>query len=266
MKNNKQLNTTLHYAGIGSRETPANVLKLMQSLAHRLGELGYTLHSGGCVGADLAFESGANAGNFPTEIYLPWRGYENSTSNRYFIPESAFKLAEQFHPAWERCSFGARKLHARNGQIILGTNLDRPVDFVLCWHNGTGGTMQGVRIAKHYGIPVINLNDPTWREQITRLVKPSNDCCPDCGAPADVYDKQHGCSNCGYGYLNHEVPKANAWNSDAGAYISADEIYCNSFTKVENLAAALECDYNTAFDIVYNSAVIYDENETDNTL
>jgi ribosomal protein L37E len=93
-----------------------------------------------------------------------------------------------------------------------------------------------------------------------------DDCCPDCGAPASVYDKKHGCSNCGYGYPNHESPKANAWDSDARAHMSADEIYCNSFTKVENLATALECDYNTAFDIVYNSAVIYDENETDDAL
>jgi hypothetical protein len=40
----------------------------------------------------------------------------------------------------------------------------------------------------------------------------------------------------------------------------------NNFTKVENLAKALDCDYNTAFDMVYNSAVIYDENETDDAL
>lgn len=157
------------YAGIGSRETPADVLQTMSRIAQYLGEHNYTLRSGGCVGADTAFELGAKS--YSTEIYLPWRGYNNHLSNRYYIPDVAFKLAKEFHPAWERCSVGARKLHARNGQIILGTNLDNPVDFVVCWHNGTGGTMQGVRIAQSYGIPVINLNDPTWRAQLLRLIK-----------------------------------------------------------------------------------------------
>ncbi len=40
----------------------------------------------------------------------------------------------------------------------------------------------------------------------------------------------------------------------------------NKFTIVENTAKELNIDYNTAFDLVYCSDVIYDENETDDTL
>lgn len=39
-------------------------------------------------------------------------------------------------------------------------NLDSPVDFVVCWtKNGElkGGTALGMRIAKHYNIPIYNL-------------------------------------------------------------------------------------------------------------
>jgi hypothetical protein len=168
MCKSQNFSSNLTYAGIGSRETPANVLKLMERLAKRLNELGFVLRSGGCNGADLAFERGANSNT--SEIYLPWRGYNGSKSKHYYIPNCAFELAKSIHPAWDRCSGGARKLHARNGQIILGTHLDTPVNFVICWHNGTGGTMQGVRIAQRHNIPVINLNEPTWREQIARLV------------------------------------------------------------------------------------------------
>ena len=154
------------YAGIGSRETPANVLKLMTRVATRLAARGYTLRSGGCEGADIAFELGATS----KVIVLPWKNYNGSDSQHYHITADALALAASIHPAWERCSYGARKLHARNCQIILGQNLDQPVDFVVCWHQGTGGTMQGVRLAIQRGIPVVNLADPNWVQQIVDIL------------------------------------------------------------------------------------------------
>ena len=44
------------YAGIGSRETPIEVLELMTKASTWLGSKGYTLQSGGAIGADMAFE------------------------------------------------------------------------------------------------------------------------------------------------------------------------------------------------------------------
>lgn len=44
------------YAGIGSRETPMEVLELMTKASAWLGAKGYTLQSGGAIGADMAFE------------------------------------------------------------------------------------------------------------------------------------------------------------------------------------------------------------------
>jgi cell division GTPase FtsZ len=55
-----------------------------------------------------------------------------------------------------------RKLHARNAMIVLGKNLDDPVDFIICWTpggTGSGGTGQALRIARAYGIPVYDLGD-----------------------------------------------------------------------------------------------------------
>ena len=49
---------TKYFAGIGSRETPQDILKLMTKSAYRLEQLGYVLRSGGARGADKAFELG----------------------------------------------------------------------------------------------------------------------------------------------------------------------------------------------------------------
>lgn len=47
---------SMTYAGVGSRETPMEVLELMTEASVWLGAKGYTLQSGGAIGADMAFE------------------------------------------------------------------------------------------------------------------------------------------------------------------------------------------------------------------
>lgn len=47
---------TMRWTGIGSRETPLALLSKMTEVAEFLGKAGYVLHSGGAIGADMAFE------------------------------------------------------------------------------------------------------------------------------------------------------------------------------------------------------------------
>lgn len=142
------------YAGIGSRETPYNICCLMYHRAVALAKDGYTLRSGGTDEADTAFETGADHEKGLKEIWLPWSNHRGHNSPLIPTP-AAFELAAKFHPAWGRCSPAAKKLHARNSHIILGTDLKSPVEFVLFWTpdgKASGGTGQGLRIAQAYGI------------------------------------------------------------------------------------------------------------------
>lgn len=138
-----------YYAGIGSRETPPEICGYMTALAAWLGSVGYVLRSGGChEGADKAFELGAQA----KEII---KGFDST-------PESE-EIARRLHPAWHAVSNYARRLHGRNVQVVLGRNLDSPVDFVVCWTPGAqdiGGTRTGIVCARGKGIPVFNIADP----------------------------------------------------------------------------------------------------------
>ena len=142
----QSVTNNLLYAGIGSRETPRSILDLMTMIAIKLESLGYTLRSGGAIGADSAFESGVKS---LKEIFYDY----NATSE-------SIELASHYHPAWHNCRSGARKLHGRNSMIMLGRNLDTPVKFVICWTKDgkdTGGTGLGIRIAEHLRIPIFNL-------------------------------------------------------------------------------------------------------------
>ena len=165
------------YAGIGSRQTPPDVLSLMEALAARLAAHGWVLRTGLSPGADQAFYRGAMRGTGRVELYLPWDGFESGarldaegTSVRVLSGPSpaACELAPRFHPRWAELSDDARRLLARDGDQLLGAHLLDPVRIVACWTADGSldgerlfeeGTGQALRIAHHHGIPVLNLAD-----------------------------------------------------------------------------------------------------------
>jgi len=151
------------YCGIGSRKTPQNILMLFQDLAEQLAKMGYTLRSGGADGADLSFEIGCDRANGEKQIFIPWRGFNDSDSSYYDIPDEAFKIAKSFHPHWHYLKQGAQKLHARNSMQILDPELNDPALFVVCYSNPyKGGTSQALRIAKEYNVPIFNFIDKEY--------------------------------------------------------------------------------------------------------
>lgn len=153
------------YTGIGSRETPAEMLVFFSQLSFWLGARGWALRSGGAGGADSAFEQGATQAGGAREIYLPWRGFNGSASPLFSLANdaAAAQIAERIHPAWDRLSQGARKLHARNIYQVLGMNLATPSKFLLCWTPDAldkGGTRTAIVLAREHAIPVFNFADP----------------------------------------------------------------------------------------------------------
>ena len=153
----------MFYTGIGSRQTPKEVLDRMAHIGKEFANMGFTLRSGGADGADSAFERGCDMTNGSKEIYIPWEGFNNlSSSTGYKIGNNpdAYDIAANLHPAWNRCSQGARKLHTRNVYQILGTDLNTPSVLVVCWTpNGelSGGTAQAMRLAMQHNIRIVNL-------------------------------------------------------------------------------------------------------------
>ena len=149
---------TNYYTGIGSRNTPPEILSLMSKIAIFLSKKNYILRSGGARGADLSFSKSIDDNK--KQIFLPWKGFNNNYNHKYPIKEDAQKMAEEFHPAWENCSEGAKKLHARNCYQVLGYDLKAPSKFIICWTPGgklIGGTSQALRIALKNNIKIYNL-------------------------------------------------------------------------------------------------------------
>lgn len=178
------------YTGIGSRETPAEVVGVMEDAAYRLARIGFVLRSGKAAGADAAFQRGVqkyvsdmgyNFFQHFAEIYIPWKGFKggegliddgdislDSVDNRF--PEHAemrWDWVKEVHGGWDRLSQGARKLHERNVHQLFGEDLGNAYlsqsKFVLYYAPETkkgdpkGGTATCVNLAKKQGIRSLNL-------------------------------------------------------------------------------------------------------------
>lgn len=137
---------TKFYTGIGARGTPSDFLEKMTIIASFLEGKGYTLRSGGAIGADSAFEKGVK---ILKTIYHP----------KQATPE-AIEIASKVHPAWENCNDWVRKLHGRNAMQVLGDVMKTPSEFLICWTfegKTIGGTATAIKIAQQNEIPVYNL-------------------------------------------------------------------------------------------------------------
>lgn len=168
----------VYYTGVGSRSTPVSSLEFMEDLAEKIVKLlnGHAvLRSGGADGADAAFERGASRGGGEMQIFLPWKGFKTKEypyghpSSLYGSSEDAFKIASEIHPTWDRCSEGARKLHARNVFQVLGPDLNTPSRVLVCWTEGgqdIGGTRTAIVLARSYDIPIFNLDSNMSDDEI----------------------------------------------------------------------------------------------------
>jgi hypothetical protein len=163
---------TMTYAGVGSRQTPENVLSQMTEIATELESKGYTLNTGVTFygkkeGADKAFDDGTKKKNLFSPEKQGSRAKEQA-------------IAKEIHPAPEYLKGGGLKLMARNTNQVFGDNLNAPVDFVLFYAKETkgirpeGGTGQAVEMARRKNIPTINMANPNWRQELDKVLSNSN--------------------------------------------------------------------------------------------
>lgn len=161
-----------YYTGIGSRNTPSDILLIMSSIGKLFNDT-YTLRSGGAEGADKAFEKLVTN----KDIFLPWKGFNNNLSELYDQTELSSVIAREHLPHYQYIKHSFKKLMNRNVHQVLGMNCDRYSDFVICWtpdgaekydevSNVTGGTGLAIKIADHYNIPVYNLKNQNTIEMI----------------------------------------------------------------------------------------------------
>jgi len=142
----KETNGRKRFAGIGNRHIDQHTRYAIRTCGRIINDRGYVLVSGGARGCDEEFET-----YFPEHRRIILKAKDATPL--------AIKMAEDFHPAWHYCKPYDKALLGRNAMIIMGEDLNSPVEFVLCYcaDEERGGTALSIKIARYYKIPVFNL-------------------------------------------------------------------------------------------------------------
>ncbi len=185
-----------YYTGVGSRNTPTEVIEVMKGMAGKLSKASYTLRSGGAEGADQAFEQGCLDTGGKLDIYLPFNNFKGRTDSSHGcdpngvaymdatkLPNYAQAqqiLKETLDPShFSRLNGFALKAHTRNVYQVLGNDLNTPSEVLYCWTKDgaeVGGTATAIKLAKRYGVPVVNLGDSETLASIkAKLDNPSKE-------------------------------------------------------------------------------------------
>jgi len=161
-------------AFIGTRELDAVALTLRHlfiSAATYAGAHDVLVATGAAEGADQAAATAALRAGGRIRLVLPWANYESAWVTLaqktfrdrvevvVYTPAQHKEWLESVlthHPAANRLSRGALMLHARNYGIVAGAAAVIALPQSAS-PDHLGGTGQGIRVATHLGIPVVNL-------------------------------------------------------------------------------------------------------------
>ncbi len=159
---------SLRIAGIGSRNLTEEIKTKIEDIMLYLNSITNNkliVHTGDANGSDLCFK--ANAKNCIS--YLPFKGFNNSTSDKFTVCNKAVTLASFHHPYFDTMKNITKQLMGRNVYQIMSDTFDNIVDCVICYTpdgvekskdvtvGKTGGTGLAISLADTIGIPVFNL-------------------------------------------------------------------------------------------------------------
>ena len=153
---------TMVYAAVGASSAPPEIRATMTSLARDMESRGYLLRTHKGCDASGAFAAGAQR----SQIVAIDR------SQRALLD-----IAREIHPAPWLLPAHILQLIGRDARMLFGEDLDAPVDLLICWTEDgcctreavtreTGDCANAILLATTTKIPVINIHNDRWREQL----------------------------------------------------------------------------------------------------
>lgn len=150
------------YAGVGSRETPPEIMNLMNSIAGIGFKNDHILRTGDADGADKAFRDYTSRRVVYTAncFYFGSKRMEYEQENWDKADLLIQQVMDDGHYRNVTRKPYVHRLHMRNTFQVLGVNHDVPASMVICWTpkgQDVGGTRTAILVARMNDIPVHNL-------------------------------------------------------------------------------------------------------------
>lgn len=181
----------LFYTGVGSREISQEEHSTIISISEALASTcKWTLRSGGAVGSDEAFQTGAVKSPdrlVRTQVWLPWSSFrkdfqECTPWDSYeVLSEEEFMRARDFYLqtgiiSWfDNMTSAAQRLHARNFYQVVGKDHEEVSKMcIYCADEENrevkGGTRSTVMVARAFKIPTYNIRIPSQKKKLFQVL------------------------------------------------------------------------------------------------
>lgn len=158
---------------------PEETKSVFEKLAHYLVSRGFTVRTSGGKDGEEAFQKGAGE---KVEVHIPWKGFDNQTSQFCKTKDEAKEVVRQFSPSFESLSKGVQTIIASKAHVVLGKELTSPIQFLVVWSldgaetrkectSKTGFVSTPIKIAESLKIPVFNLKRQDALERIKAHVE-----------------------------------------------------------------------------------------------
>lgn len=181
----------MHYTGVGSRRITKEERYVITDISECLASTcKWALRSGGAVGSDEAFQTGAVKSPdrlVRTQVWLPWASFrkdfqESTPWDSYeVLSEDEFGRARNFYLqtgiiSWfDNMSSAAQRLHARNFYQVVGKDHEEVSKMcIYCADEDNkevkGGTRSAVMVARAFKIPTYNIRIPSQKKKLFQVL------------------------------------------------------------------------------------------------
>jgi hypothetical protein len=150
------------YSVIADQGASEKLIEAMQRLSLKLAPFAI-LRTGGTQGIEKAIVAALSEQSLAFEEYLPWPGWNRSTSQLNQPTRLAHDLASQYYnpegkSIWEDMKDASRNLFAKAMHVIFGYTTEEPSKFLIVYSErpGTGIVACAIAAATDAKIPVFN--------------------------------------------------------------------------------------------------------------
>lgn len=115
-----------------------------------------------------------------TEVYIPWKGFNDIESKHYFNGETSKYVAGLNNSNISSLPSVIQSMLARNVRMLFGDKNNSPCMCLITWsqdaantfikvNKETGPAGSIIKMASNYGFPVINIANPNYQEILGKV-------------------------------------------------------------------------------------------------
>lgn len=156
------------YSVVATKDAPRDVLDTLRNLVTMMKANGFTLRAS--TSTDMDDVAITTVQDSSTEVYIPWKDFNNVSSKYYFNDKTCLHIAKMFHRSFDSLKPAVQAFLGRTVRMIMGKKPSNYSLFIVVWSEDgaekvsqitpkTGYISHAISVADALHIPVFNLQN-----------------------------------------------------------------------------------------------------------